>query len=172
MEQLRFALTIVLFGFISAASAAAQGPMTVTPQVKVTFYSSGNTFLKLAGSRAAFVGKIFDNNRELALLARHRFVTFGLAPGSHVLSTNWWMTTGPAGGSHLTINLVAGHHYYISTQFEEVGFGGGTMIVQEVTCEDAQLAGNKTKPLEDKHLRPEGIATVMADSRFPPCPKD
>ena len=115
------------------------------------------------------MGKIFDENRELALLKQHRFVTFNLAPGLHVLSSNWWVTTGPAGGTHLTINLVADHHYYISAEFEEVGLGASKKIMKEVTCQDAQLANVDTKPLERKHLRPDGTATVLSEKLFPQC---
>lgn len=147
-------------------------PQTATaprPTALVTFYSSGKTFMGLPGSRAAFVGKIFDEDHELALLNRHRFVTFNLAPGLHVLSSNWWVTTGPAGGTHLTINLVADHHYYISTAFEEVGLGASKIIMKEATCEDAQPINIDTKPLERKHLGTDGIATVLSEKSFPQC---
>ena len=147
---------------------AQDTPPTPSP-VQVTFYSSGKTFMMLPGSRAAFMGKVFDENRELALLGRHRFVTFNLAPGIHVLSSNWWLTTGPAGSTHLTINLVAGIHYYISTSFEEYGLAASKIIMKEVTCEDAQQANVDTKPLEQKHLKPDGIALALTQTTFPQC---
>jgi hypothetical protein len=149
--------------------AFAQDTPPAPSPVQVTFYSSGKTFMTLPGSRAAFVGKVFDEDRELALPGRRRFVTFNLAPGIHVLSSNWWLTTGPAGGTHLTINLVAGIHYYISTSFEEAGLGGTKIIMKEVTCEDAQQANVDTKPLEQKHLRPDGIASALTQTTFPQC---
>jgi hypothetical protein len=149
--------------------AFAQDTPPAPSPVQVTFYSSGKTFMTLPGSRAAFVGKVVDEDRELALLGRRRFVTFNLAPGIHVLSSNWWLTTGPAGGTHLTINLVAGIHYYISTSFEEAGLGGTKIIMKEVTCEDAQQANVDTKPLEQKHLRPDGIASALTQTTFPQC---
>jgi hypothetical protein len=147
----------------------AQNTVPAPLPVQVTFYSSGKTFMMLPGRRAAFMGKIFDEDHELALLGRHRFVTFNLTPGIHELSSNWWLTTGPAGGTHLTVNLVAGIHYYISTSFEEVGLGGTKIIMKGVTCEDAQQANIDTKPLEQKHLRPDGIASALTQTTFPQC---
>jgi hypothetical protein len=125
----------------------------------------------LPGSRAAFAGKVFDGDNQLALMGKRRYVTFSLPVGLHVLSSNWWMTTGPAGGSHITINLLADHHYYISTSFEEMGLGGTRMVVKEVSCEEAQQANSNTKPLEQKHLKQLGIATVVAETTFPQCMK-
>ena len=161
-----------LFAAISAtAQNRAQTPATPPPRVRVTFYSSGDKVMTIPGSRAAFIGKLFDNDRELALINRRRFVTFRLAPGTHIFSSNWWPTTAPAGGAHLTIDLVAGHHYYISTSFEEGGFEGEHMIVQEVTCQDARLASAGMRPLEDKHVRPEANATEIEETSFPKCPR-
>jgi hypothetical protein len=118
-------LARIFLGILSLPLPAfAQNAPPAPLPVEVTFYSSGKTFMMLPGSRAAFVGKVFDEDHELALLGRHRFVTFNLTSGVHKLSSNWWLTTGPAGGTHLTIDLVAGIHYYISTSFEEVGLRG------------------------------------------------
>jgi hypothetical protein len=149
--------------------ALAQNASPAPLPAQVTFFSSGKTLLMLPGSRAAFVGKVFDEHRELALLGRRRFITFNLDPGIHVLSSNWWLTTGPAGGTHLTIDLVAGIHYYISESFEEVGLGGSKIIMKEVTCEAAQQANVDTKPLERKHLGRDGITAALAQATFPPC---
>ena len=149
--------------------AFTQNTSATASLAQVTFYSSGNTFMLLPGSHAAFMGKIFDEDRQLALLERHHFISFSLAPGIHVLSSNWWPTTGPSGGTHLTINLVADRHYYISTSFEEVGLGGTKIIMTEVTCEDAQQGGITTKPLGIKHLKADGIAGAITEKSFPKC---
>jgi hypothetical protein len=160
---------IVLCLLALARPAFAQNATSAPSQVQVTFYSSGKTFMLLPGSHAAFMGKVFDEDRQLALLGRHRFVTFNLAPGIHVLSSNWWPTTGPSGGTHLTINLVIGLHYYISTSFEEVVLGGSKIIMKQVTCEGAQQDNVDTKPLEQKHLRPAGITLALTETSFPKC---
>jgi hypothetical protein len=160
----RSSLAILLLSLPAFAQDTSPAPS----QVQVTFYSGGKTFMMLPGSRSAFMGKVFDEDRELAILGRHRFVTFNLAPGIHVLSSNWWLTTGPAGGTHITINLRAGIHYYISTSFEEVGLGT-KIIMKEVTCEDAQQANTDTKPLEQKHLKPDGVVSALAQTTFPRC---
>ena len=161
--------TTFLGAFMLPLQAFAQNTPPAPLPVQVTFFSSGKSFLMLPGSRAAFVGKVFDEHRELALLGRHRFVTFNLAPGIHVLSSNWWLTTGPAGGTHLTIDLVPGIHYYISESLEEVGLGGTKIIMEEVTCEDAQQANVDTKPLAHKHIGRDGITTALAQATFPRC---
>ena len=75
------------------------------------------------------MGKVFDEYAELTLLQRNRFITFNLEPGHHTLSANRWVTTGPTGGTQVDINLLPGHHYYISTEFKEVGLGGTDMLM-------------------------------------------
>jgi hypothetical protein len=62
-------LARIFLGVLSLPLPAfAQNAPPAPLPVEVTFYSSGKTFMMLPGSRAAFVGKVFDEDHELALL--------------------------------------------------------------------------------------------------------
>ena len=126
----------------------------------------------MPGSKAAFRGKIYDEDQELALLQGNRFTTFDLSAGPHTFSANWWVTTGPAGGPHIYMNLLPEHHYYIRTEFKEVGFGGTEILIHEIMCDDAKISASHVKPLEQKHLRPAGRAAFIAETSFPLCSKE
>jgi hypothetical protein len=163
---------IALSALFLALSASAQSALPSTGTALVTFYSSGKLFLGMPGSKAAFMGKIFDGHRELALLQRRRFITFTLDAGPHVFSTNFWMMTVPEGGSQLDLLLLPDHHYYVGTEFKEVGLGGAQLLLKDVTCEDAQKVNPQTKPLDPKHIRPAGHRALIAETSFPSCPTD
>lgn len=149
----------------------AQAANTAAPSAQVTFYSGGKTFSSgLPGKQAAFFGNIFDNQHELALLERHRFVTFNLTPGIHTLSSNYWMTNHADGGARMTMDLAAGGHYFIRAFFEGTRLWGSQVVLAETTCEDAKQLSTDTKPLEQKHFRRDGVQLAVAESKFPQCP--
>jgi hypothetical protein len=152
-------------------SLFAQGATVVSPQVQVTFYSSGN-FLKSAmpGYKyGKFSGRIMDEYDQLAMLTFDHFITFNLDPGPHTFSANSWMIPRPEGGGHLKIDLVVGKHYYIGTYLEPLLVASKFRFEQR-TCEEAQQENKNTKSLERKHLKDYGLARVFAETSFPTCP--
>jgi hypothetical protein len=162
----------LLFSFFCVAPlAGAQTSSSGTDQALLRFYSNEKTLWSgLPGSHGGFLGTVFVDGHLLALLERHRFVTFKVAPGLHSLASNWWMSKHEDNGARLNMNLLADHHYVISTAFKGDAFPGSSSIeMKERTCEDANLANRDMKPLEAKHLRPDGVPIVVTESAFPPC---
>jgi hypothetical protein len=97
---------------LSTPSSPAQSTLPAPQQAQVTFYSSGSAWSQLPGEKhGLFSGRIMDGKNQLAMLLPERFVTFNLDPGQHTLTATSWMASGPAGGGHLKINLLAGQHY-------------------------------------------------------------
>jgi len=155
----------------AAVSSLAQGTPTASPQVQVTFYSSGR-FLRSAipgDKHAKFSGRIMDGNNQLTMLTPDRFVTFNLDPGQHVLTANSWMIASPVGGGHLKINLVPGQHYYIGTYLESL-IVASKFRVEQRTCQEAQQDNKTTKPLKQEHIKEYGLARAVTETSFPICP--
>jgi hypothetical protein len=169
LAQLRFlgvALSLVLTNLFSLA----QGTTAASPQVQVTFYSSGR-FLKSAipgNKHAMFLGRIMDGNKQLAMLTPGHFVTFNLDPGQHILTANSWMIASPFGGGHLKINLVPGQHYYVGTYLESLVVASKFRVEQR-TCQEAQEDNKTTKPLSREHIKEYGLASAVAATSFPTC---
>ena len=66
------------------------------------------------------------------------------------------------------MKLMAGEHY-----FEEAGITGGPFVaifqLKQRTCEEAHKDHHPdARPLEEKHLRADGIA--VSETVFPACP--
>jgi hypothetical protein len=157
--------------FVFAHAAWTQSKTVGPPQVQVTFYSSGS-FLKAAipGYKYGnFAGRIMDEYDQLAMLTPGHFITFELDPGPHTFSANTWMLPRPEGGGHLTIDLVAGQHYYIGTYLQSLVLVSNFRIEQR-TCQEAQQDNKTTQPLDQKHLNKYGIARVVTETSFPTCP--
>ena len=169
LVRFRFVGVGLSFAF-AAVSSLAQGT-TASPQVQVTFYSSGS-FLRSAipgDKNAKFSGRIMDGNNQLAMLTPNQFVTFNLDPGQHVLAANSWMIASPVGGGHLKINLVPGQHYYIGTYLESLVVASKFRVEQR-TCEEAHQDNKTTKPLKREHIKEYGLARAVIETSFPICP--
>ncbi len=152
-------------------SSSAQSTPTLPPQVKVTFYASGN-FLKSAmpGYKyGKFSGRIMDEYNQLAMLTFDRFVTFNLDPGPHTFSANSWMIPRPETGGHLKVDLVAGKHYYIGVYLQTYLYLSRFRL-EERTCDEAQQENKSTKPLDAKHIKDYGVPRFVSDTSFPTCP--
>jgi hypothetical protein len=163
--SIRLALSIALAPSCSVAQA------TTSPQVEVTFYSSGS-FLKSAipfNKHAKFAGRIMDGDNQLAMLMYGRFVTFKLEPGEHTLTANSWMIASPLAGGHLKINLVPGQHIYIGAYLESLTVASRFRLEQR-TCQEAQQDNKTTKPLKPEHIKEYGLPRAVTEASFPVCP--
>lgn len=155
-----------------STSTLSQTVTPPAPKAQVTFYSSGS-FLKadIPGYQyGAFVGRIFDEYDQLAMMRPGYFITFNLDPGPHTFSANSWMSPRPEGGGHLTVDLVANRHYYVGTYTENTPLLViSTFRLEQRTCQQADDDNLNTKPLDAKHLKKYGHATVVAEPSFPRC---
>jgi hypothetical protein len=170
LARFRF-LGVAFFLALANPFSLAQGTTTASPQVQVTFYSSGS-FLKSAipgDKHAKFSGRIMDGDKQLAMLTPNQFVTFNLDPGEHTLTANSWMIASPVGGGHLKINLLPGQHYYIATYLESLVIASKFRVEQR-SCQQAQEQNKATKPLKQEHIKEYGLARVVVETAFPACP--
>ena len=115
-----------------------------------------------------FNGRIMDEYDQLAMLLPGRFITFHLDAGPHTFSANSWMVSRPEGGGHLNLDLVAGKHYYIGAYLEQLVVWGQPRLEQR-TCEQARDDNEKTKRLDEKHLKKYGKERLVAEASFPSC---
>jgi hypothetical protein len=162
-----------LVSFFLLFPALAQNAAPALPQAQVTFYSHRVTMLGgLPGhEHAAFKGRIYDEDRQLAFMEPARFVTFNFTPGPHAFSATWWITKHATSGAHVTLDLVANQHYFIETFVVNTNLSGAVKLyITEVTCEGAQRENVSTKPLEPTHLRSDGIPLAVHETSFPQCP--
>jgi hypothetical protein len=169
MDLYRQISLAVVFLILSAASTAAQDNPKSEPEALVTFYSNHITLLGgTPGHRwGAFKGRVFDGDKQLAFIEPAHFVTFRLPVGVHVFTANSWMNKSSKKGSHLKMDIEAGHRYLI-----ECGSFAGSPVfgIREVSCPSAQSAGKDLKPLESVHLRADGSPIVIPETSFPNCP--
>ncbi|ADW71547.1 hypothetical protein AciX9_4617 (plasmid) [Granulicella tundricola MP5ACTX9] len=167
-------LCVLNFSILAAIPALAQGSPVAPPPAQVTFYSHGVTMLGgLPGhDPAAFKGRIFDADHQLAFMEPSHFITFNMAPGLHTLSATWWTAKHSNSGAHITLNLVGGEQYFIETMVLNSGFmfGSVSLKIREVTCEGARRDNTHSKPLEATHLRPDGVPIALLSTTFPQCP--
>ena len=149
----------------------AQGTAVAPPQVKVTFYSSGNLLKSVAPGYkyGKFLGRIMDEYDQLAMLTSDRFVTFNLDAGEHTFSANSWVMPRPEAGGHLKIDLAPGKHYYIAA-YQQPLYVVSRFWLKERTCEEAREENKNTKPLDPKHLKDYGGPRVISETSFPVCP--
>lgn len=169
---MRFAYIAICFLPVSAA--LAQRDPTSGSNAQVTFYSHRVTLLGgLVGhSPAAFKGRLFDADEQLAFIEPGHFVTFEMTPGNHVFTAASWMAMHAKGGSPTAIDLAADQQYFLEVQVLKVGLGGTRTLVKEVTCEAAKQDNIAAKPLEPVHLRPAGRALIVSQTSFPLCSSD
>jgi hypothetical protein len=164
-------------GFMGLALSVALAPAfsvaqvtTTSPQVEVTFYSSGS-FLKSAipgNKRGTFAGRIMDGDNQLAMLTYGHFVTFKLDPGEHNLKANSWMIASPFAGGHLKINLVPGQHFYVGAYLESLTVASKFRLEQR-SCQEAQQDTKTTKPLKPEHIKEYGLLRAVTETSFPVC---
>ncbi len=76
---------------------------------------------------AAFKGRIYDEDRQLAFMEPAHFVTFNFVPGPHVFSATWWTTKHANSGAHVTLDLIADQHYFIETFVLNTNFLGSIL---------------------------------------------
>jgi len=154
LVRFRFVGVGLSFAF-AAVSSLAQGT-TASPQVQVTFYSSGS-FLRSAipgDKHAKFAGRIMDGNNQLAMLTPNQFVTFNLDPGQHVLAANSWMIASPVGGGHLKINLVPTWSRWSSP----LNFGSSSVLARRhsrITRLQSPLSGSILRSTAWRELSPK-----------------
>jgi hypothetical protein len=159
-----FLLTLAL-----ERSGYAQSVPPPAGDAQVTFYSNP---ISLSGGLtarkpAAFRGRIFDGDHQLAFLVQGRFVTFAFPSGIHEFSAAPWFNQHESPGAHLVIDVESGHQYFIecgATTF------GPPILIRESACAVVQPIGSKLKPLEAAHLRPDGKQLLVPGTSFPQCP--
>ena len=152
-----------------ASTTPAQQLSAPRSDALVTFYSHAVTVKGglMGPSLGAFMGRIFEGDHQIAFMEPSRFVTFHLAPGTHVFSAVSWMNKSANHGAHLTLNLEANQHYFVETGTLAVG---PPFVIRQVPCGRAALENAHTAPLEFAHLRPDGRSIAVNDVSFPACP--
>ena len=135
----------------------------------VTFYSTGSAWKSFLGYKhGVFKGRLLDEYDQLAMMSPGTFATFRLDAGPHTFTANSWMMPRPEGGGHLTLDLVAGKHYYIAAYSEWAAVV--IFRLENRSCRDAQKdAFGKARPLEQGQLKEYGAAHVVHETTFPEC---
>jgi hypothetical protein len=166
-------IALVAFGlvhcFLLAFPAASQDMHPSSSDSFVTFYSNHITVLGgIPGHRwGAFKGRLFNGVDQLAFMEPAHFITFRIEPGIHVFTANSWINRNADHGAHITMNIQAGHWYFLETGSfaTEPAFG-----IREVSCQFAQGEGADLKRLEPAHIRQTGQQLTVPETTFPPCP--
>jgi hypothetical protein len=159
---------IVCLGLLTMNGVAQDKPAT-PQQAQVTFYTIG----LLRGSspfadRMAFKGSIFDSDRRLALLQPGSFITFKMNAGEHVFRESGHGKEADR-HVHLDMDLTAGEHYFVGVFVETSHVVINTIHLEPASCEDAQKIGIHTKPLDPRHLEPDGAPLALSEPFFPHC---
>jgi hypothetical protein len=164
---------IALCFFVLTSTGSGQDKAVAPTQAEVTFYSTGS-FWKSAipgYKHGDFIGLIFDDEHILALMKQGRFVTFNLAPGKHIFSTNYWLNRSPEGGAHLQVDLVAGQHYFVGTYFTtSPALVVSTPRIEQATCQQAEENAKSAKPLARHNIQKDALPLALSESSFPTCP--
>jgi hypothetical protein len=167
-------LTVVLLLAMAWLDSAAQTVAEAAPvsqMALVTFFSNPQDMAgNLSGTSEPFNGNLFVGKDEVARMKAGRFVTISVVPGMYEFTAATWMANGPAGGSHLKLNLVARHHYYVELR-NRMSFPFTNMFgIKEVACEEASSRNAKDKPIDASALMLAGKENLIAESSFPVCP--
>jgi hypothetical protein len=160
---------------VSSVSLSAQATAALraaSDVALVTFFSNPPDMLgNLSGKSEPFNGNLFVGKEEVARMKAGRFVTIWMIPGAYEFTAATWMANGPAGGSHLKLNLVAHHHYYVELR-NRMSFPFTNMFgIKEVACEEASSGNVKDKPIDASALMSAGKDNLVAESAFPACPE-
>lgn len=166
----------VLFACIGAVSIFAQTPARTAPSKKaasafVTFVDNGTT---LAGglpgqASQAFRGKLYVEDELLAQMQPAHFITFAFEPVTVEFTAQTWLATGPHGGSHLQLDLIAGKHYFIELRTRQSWPLGKMFGIKEITCQQAQKEHEHDTPLGTSHVKSNGDPAVLTEPSFPNC---
>lgn len=115
-----FAACAYPVSLFAQASNLTPPPQKAQPAL-VTFVDNGMSLGGgLPGQKSqSFRGKLFIENVLLAEMQPAHFITFDLQPVTVEFTAQTWMATGPHGGAHITLNLVAGKHYFIEVRTKE-----------------------------------------------------
>jgi hypothetical protein len=172
-------LAALLPGWLAAfwsVSSFAQMNAAAAPASKValvTFFSNPPDMMgSLTGHKSEpFTGNLFVGGDGLAKLEAGRFVTISFVPGMYEFTAATWMANGPAGGSHLNLDLAAHHHYYVELR-DRATFPVTKMFgIKEVACEEAASRNAKDKPVDGSAVMAAGKDNLIAESGFPKCPE-
>jgi hypothetical protein len=174
MRSIRLVIALVVLaypGLSVAQSNTSQATPSSPMDPLVTFVDNGfSPAGGLPGQKSEeFRGRLFVGDEPLAMMSGAHFVTFHFDPGPIEFTAQTWMASGPLGGAHLKLNLVAGKHYFVEVRTRvswpvTKGFG-----IKEITCDEARNEHERYKPLEAKHLDNAGQATLVAETSFPGC---
>jgi hypothetical protein len=155
-------------GLISAWPSCAQPNSSTSDDAYITFYSPPVTLL--GGLPRHDLGackcRIFDGDKQLAFMGPARFITFRIAAGAHVFSAVPWMYKQSNHGAHMDVDAEPGQHYFVECGTPAFG---PTFVIREVVCAVARDIGQRTKPLEPAHLRPDGRPILVTETSFPQC---
>jgi len=160
------ACSVSLFG--QAGNSAA--PSQKAQPAFVTFVDNGISLTGgLPGQKSqSFRGKLFIENEVLAEMQPAHFITFALEPVTVEFTAQTWMATGPKGGAHITLNLVAGKHYFIELRTKNAWPVTKMFGIKELTCQQPQKEHEHDKPLDASHVK-VADPPVVAETSFPAC---
>jgi hypothetical protein len=176
-ETLSIRVVIALVVLACPVASIAQGNTSQTPPSNardplVTFVNNGFSLTGgLPGQKSeGFRGKLFVGEEPLAVMSGSSFSTYHFDPGSIEFTAQTWMASGPIGGAHLKLNLVAGKRYFVEVRTRVSWPATKAFGIKEITCEEARDKHEQDKPLGAKHLYNAGQATLVAETSFPTCP--
>jgi hypothetical protein len=170
--RLLIALVVLVYSVPSVAqSNTPQATQANATDPLVTFVDNGfSPAGGLPGQKSeGFRGKLFVGDESLAMMGGAHFVTFHFDPGSIEFTAQTWMASGPIGGAHLKLNLVAGKHYFVEVRTRVSWPVTKQFGIKEITCDEARKEHEQDKPLEAKHLDNAGQSTLVAETSFPVC---
>lgn len=170
-------LATVLAVLGTCAPLSAQTPADPSPSsslitksalASVTFYSNKTSLLGgLPGAQgAAFKGRLFWGDKQLAFMEPGHFITFAFAPGKYYFTAASWLIKSPTGGYDFSLDVEAGHHYFLEATSRNLPPFFGLNLIK---CDKATKAAGRNKPLERVHISPDGAALVVQESAFPTC---
>jgi hypothetical protein len=169
-------VAVIFAAFVCSVSLLAQtgtspGPVQKAQTVLVTFVDNG---MSLAGGfpggkSQAFRGKLFVEDELLATMQPAHFITFTFQPVTVEFTAQTWMATGPTGGAHITLDLVAGKHYFIEVRTRQAWPATKMFGIKEITCQQALKEHEHDKPLEASHAKAGGDPAVVMETSFPAC---
>jgi hypothetical protein len=165
-----FATLVCPVSLYAQADASEVPAQNVQPAL-VTFVSNGVSLTGgFPGQKSqSFRGKLFAGNESLAMMQPAHFTTFTFKPGTLEFTAQTWMATGPAGGAHLTIDLVAGKHYFVEVRTRNAWPVTKMFGIKEITCQQALKEHEHDKPLEAEHIKEGGESIAVVEPSFPAC---
>ena len=155
----------------SAPTPALTPNTTPTPAALVTFYSNS---MSLEGGlpkqkAAAFRGRLFSDDDQIAFMEPGHFLTISFIPGHYTFTANSWALKTPTGGAHLELDVVAGAHYFIEIASRAIPMPT-YFSIKKVTCSQALKENTNNKPLEPKHISASAAPFAIPETSFPTCP--